>query len=40
MNGPEKALYDRLTLYLVDKLGSGKDDTDQYRRVAETTAIV
>ena len=40
MNGPEKALHDRLTLHLVDKLGSGKDDTDQHRRVAETTTIV
>jgi hypothetical protein len=40
MNGPEKALHDRLTLHLVDKLGSGKDDTDQHGRVAETAAIV
>jgi hypothetical protein len=33
-------LHDKLTLYLVDKLGSSKDNSDKPGRVAETTTII
>jgi hypothetical protein len=37
MNGPEKLLHDKLTLHLVDKLGTGQEKGSD--RVAETAAV-
>jgi hypothetical protein len=38
INGPEKLLYDKLTLYLVNKLGTGQEKGSD--RVAETAAVI